>query len=85
VREAELPDEPILVPRRFAVVDMLAVRKDRQSMGIGHALMEAAHHWTQKRGIDRIELNVWEFNERAISFYQTLGYATSSRLMSCSL
>lgn len=81
VREGEMPDDPILVPRRLAVVDMLAVAKDRQRRGLGRALMEGAHSWARDRGIDHIELNVWEFNQQAITFYHELGYTTASRLL----
>lgn len=81
VRMEQAPEEPILHPRRFAMVDMLAVGHDRQRAGIGRALMEAVHAWATKRGLPEVQLNVWEFNERAIGFYQALGYTTLSRLM----
>ena len=85
IREETAPADPILIPRRFAMVDMLAVRRDRQRAGIGRALMEAAHAWARKQGLREIELNVWEFNRRAIDFYGALGYTTASRLMTWSL
>ena len=28
----------------------------------------------KKRGLSRIELDVWEFNELAIEFYQAVGF-----------
>lgn len=81
VRIDTAPDEPILQPRRFAMVDMLAVRSDRRRQGIGGELMEAAHQWARDRDLHDIALNVWEFNQRAIRFYQALGYQSVSRLM----
>jgi ribosomal protein S18 acetylase RimI-like enzyme len=81
VRTEHAPDDPVLAPRRFAMVDMLAVRRDRQQHGIGRALMEATHQWAHQQALHEIELNVWEFNQRAIGFYETLGYRTLSRLM----
>jgi len=33
------------------------------------------------QGVKEVELNVWEFNQDAISFYEKLGYTTVSRKM----
>jgi GNAT superfamily N-acetyltransferase len=41
-------------------VDTLAVRSDRRRRGVGHALMAAAHGWTQERRLGQVSLNVWE-------------------------
>lgn len=81
VREESAPDDSILQPSKYAVVDMLAVRRDRQREGTGKALMEATHEWARSRGLTEIELHVWEFNDRAIEFYQPLGYTTAQRVM----
>ena len=81
IRTATAPAEPILWPRRFAMVDMLAVRSDRRRQGIGRALMEAAHQWARDRELQAVELTVWEFNQYAIRFYEALGYQAVSRLM----
>jgi len=43
--------------------------------------MEQAHGWAVAKGAVGIELNVFEFNQPAIAFYQTLGYGTSTRRM----
>jgi ribosomal protein S18 acetylase RimI-like enzyme len=83
VREAL--DIPIFVPRRYAVVDNLAVRKEFRQTGIGRALMNEAHDWAVAKGADTVELNVYEFNESAIAFYRRLGYQSLSRKMRISL
>jgi len=79
IRDA--PPIPILVPRRVAVVENLAVREDVRRAGIGRALMRRAQRWAEELGAAEIELNVYEFNQAAIDFYHSLGYATSSRRM----
>jgi ribosomal protein S18 acetylase RimI-like enzyme len=81
VRVQRAPEEEIMIPRTFAMVDLLAVRSDRQHEGIGRELMEAAHAWARERKLAHINLSVWEFNQRAIGFYRALGYETVSRLM----
>ena len=72
---------PILVPRRYAVVDTLVVAKAHRRRGVGRALMEAGQRWAADRKASQIELNVWEFNEGALAFYEELGYRTASRHM----
>jgi ribosomal protein S18 acetylase RimI-like enzyme len=75
------PDIPLLVPRRYAVVETLAVLAAHRRAGVGRALMECAQRWTDEHGMTEIELNVWEFNHSAIAFYHALGYGTVRRTM----
>lgn len=75
----------IFAPRRYAVVDSAVVKKDYQGMGVGRKLMETVHEWARDTGSKSVELNVYEFNEDAISFYERLGYKTLSRKMRKSL
>ncbi|HAL62375.1 MAG TPA: N-acetyltransferase [Chloroflexi bacterium] len=77
----ETPDIPIMVPRRYAVIDDLIVRKDSRRFGVGRALVERAHRWAVDKQVTQVELNVWEFNQTAIAFYEKLGYRTASRKM----
>jgi ribosomal protein S18 acetylase RimI-like enzyme len=78
----EPPEIPILVPRRYALIDNIVVKEVFRRSGIGRALMEKAQRWALAQGADSVELSVWEFNHGAIAFYQTLGYETCSRRMS---
>jgi ribosomal protein S18 acetylase RimI-like enzyme len=73
---------PIFVPRRYAVVDAVVVKSGFQDQGIGRRLMDDVQPWAIAKGATSIELNVYEFNETAISFYERLGYQTVSRKMS---
>jgi ribosomal protein S18 acetylase RimI-like enzyme len=43
--------------------------------------MAHAQRWATERGLREIELNVWEFNQSAIAFYEALGYVTERRKM----
>ncbi len=58
------------------------MRSGFQYHGIGRRLMDEAQAWASARGATSIELNVYEFNEDAIAFYERLGYRTLSRKMS---
>jgi ribosomal protein S18 acetylase RimI-like enzyme len=78
----DTPPIPILAPRRLAMVDNLAVRRDLRRTGIGRALMDRAQQWAREQGATELELNVFEFNAGAIAFYRSLGYETRTRRMS---
>ena len=77
----DTPPWPVLVPRRRAFVDSLAVGREFRRRGVGRALMDQAHEWAIAKGAVDIELNVFEFNQPALAFYRALGYETSTRRM----
>jgi GNAT superfamily N-acetyltransferase len=75
------PDAPVYVPRRFAEIEVLMVRKSCRRQGIGHALMDRAHQWATDHGINQVDLVVLDFNEDARRFYEELGYRSLNRRM----
>jgi ribosomal protein S18 acetylase RimI-like enzyme len=77
----EPPPIPLFVPRRFAVIDNLVVKRSYRRQGIGRALMEAAGRWATSEGASTVELTVYQFNEEAQAFYERVGYHTESRRM----
>ena len=78
----DTPAFPVFVPRRYAIVDGIVVKSEFQNRGTGRILMDKMQEWAIAKGAASIELNVYEFNETAISFYERLGYQTFSRRMS---
>jgi ribosomal protein S18 acetylase RimI-like enzyme len=74
-----------LAARRYLHVQSLAVRAEWRRIGAGRALLDAAHAWAKSAGVTDVELHVWEFNQAALAFYETLGYATLERRMGRSL
>jgi len=77
----ETPDISILVPRRYASIVDLAVRCEFRRRGVGRALMEQAQAWARDKGAAQVELNVFEFNQEAIAFYEAMGYGPVVRRM----
>jgi ribosomal protein S18 acetylase RimI-like enzyme len=63
------------------MVDSIGVRSAFQNRGIGRKLMEKMEAWANAKGVTSIELNVYDFNKTAISFYESLGYHVFSRKM----
>ena len=75
----DTPAMPVFVPRHYAIVDGIVVKSGFQKHGIGKVLMDKMQEWAIARGATSIELNVYEFNETAISFYETLANATDGK------
>ncbi|MDQ0898555.1 MULTISPECIES: GNAT family N-acetyltransferase [unclassified Paenibacillus] len=79
------PTYEALVPRTFAYLNELAVSPDYLRQGIGTKLYKASIAWARERSAASLELNVWEFNERAIAFYKSLGMFTLNRTMTTTI
>ncbi len=77
----QTPDMPMIVPRTFVMVDSIVVARKARRSGVGTALMAWAEHWAREKGANQLELSVWEFNERARTLYERLGYRTITRRM----
>lgn len=76
---------PILIPSRFAYIDDLCVKSIHQKKGIGKMLFKYLVDYAKIEGASSIQLNVWEFNENAIKFYESLGMSTRNRRMEVNL
>jgi len=51
----DTPDIPILMSRRFAIVDGIVVRSKYKQRGIGRMLMKRIEVWTKEKGASSIE------------------------------
>ena len=54
-------------------MDDLCIAKDFRRKGYGHRIMLLIEELAKKKGFKSIELNVWNFNESAVSFYKYHG------------
>ncbi len=70
----ERADNPYSYATRRLVVDQISVNPDQRSKGCGERLMQEAFALAKSPGIETFALGVWAFNERAIAFYQRLGF-----------
>ncbi len=85
IKDCAMPDVPLFRPGRFALVDNLAVSEAARRCGVGRALMASARQWAEARGLPRVQLSVWAFNEGAIAFYEALGYKAARLVMDLDL
>jgi len=74
-------DNPMFKKRTYVSIEDLAVKKKHQNMGIGTLLMNKFEEQLEIIGINDIELNVWSFNQNAVTFYEKKGYITFSQKM----
>lgn len=76
---------PILIPSKFAYIDDFCVKSTYQKNGIGKLLFNHVVDYAKTEGASSLQLTVWEFNEKAIKFYESLGMTTRNRKMELNL
>lgn len=81
----ESPPFQSMSKRTFAYMNDFGVKNSCQKRGIGSKLFEACVEWSKKKGASSLDLNVWEFNEKAIDFYKSHAMENLSRKMSLRL
>lgn len=59
----------------------VSVRHDCWGKGVGRTLVAAAEHFVAERGLSRIGLGVTSANQRAVRFYEELGYLEERKQM----
>lgn len=65
---------PIFRKRLWVQLDNLAVKKEHQQHGVGTLLLKSIMKWAKSKGIRRIELQVYAFNNNAEAFYKKNGF-----------
>ena len=63
----------VIIPYKTVFVDDLCVLSSERGKGIGKALMEFAFEYAKSIGAKDVTLNVWNKNEDALKFYESLG------------
>jgi|GEM_PF-522737 len=57
----------------FLYIDDLYVKPSERGQGIGSGLLKQLAHYAKERGCCRMEWHAFDWNEKAISFYENLG------------
>ncbi len=74
-------ETPYAKARKFYHVQEIAVDVNYRRQGIAKELFEFMIADAKKRNLKKIELDVWEFNDSAIEFYQAVGFRQTRRWM----
>ena len=75
------PENPFMYERDFLDIDEFAVAEGWRRQGIATALIRFAQAYAKEKGFHRIELNMWEFNQGALAFYEAAGFSTFRRYL----
>ncbi|MCM1040073.1 MAG: GNAT family N-acetyltransferase [Ruminococcus sp.] len=75
------PESPYNKERRFFHIEEFGVDENHRRKGIATAIIDFVKEEAKKRGFKRIELDMWEFNDGALAFYESAGFKTFRRYM----
>ena len=70
-----------MVEKKIAYMDDLCVDESVRGRGIGKKLFSFVSNEAKKRDAERLDLMVWSFNNRALSFYEELGMQTQCYIL----
>lgn len=71
--------------RDFLDIDEFCVDEAYRRTGTATEMIAFIRAFAKSHGFDRIELNMWEFNQDALAFYEAVGFKTYRRYMEMKL
>ena len=74
-----------LLDSKVVWISEICVDEDYRGQGIGTKLIDHLKQLCKEQGIKRLELNCWEFNEKARKFYEENEFTTQRRIMEIKL
>ena len=75
------PENPFMKERDFLDIDEFCVDEAFRRQGIASEIIAFIREFAKEKGFHRIELNMWEFNQDALAFYEAAGFQTFRRYM----
>ncbi len=72
---------PFVYPHSEIYIHEMVVAEGHQGSGMAQMLMAKVVEWANVKKVNRVRLQVFEFNQRAQAFYAKQGFETSSRYM----
>jgi GNAT superfamily N-acetyltransferase len=70
----EQPENAFTVAMRLLLVEHISVRPAARGKGVGTALIKQAEILAKGLAVQRIQLDSWDFNTNAHSFFERLGF-----------
>lgn len=74
-------ETPFMYERDFLDIDEFCVDAAFRRQGVALRMMTFIRSYAKEKGFHRLELNMWEFNEGALAFYEAAGFKTFRRYM----
>lgn len=75
------PENPFMYKRDYLDIDEFGVDKAYRRQKVAAEMMDFIKEYAKEKGFAKIELNMWEFNQTALAFYEAMGFATYRRYM----
>ena len=75
------PENPFMKERDFLDIDEFCVDEAFRRQRIASEMIAFIREFAKEKGFHRIELNMWEFNQEALAFYEAAGFQTFRRYM----
>ena len=75
------PENPYMFERRYLDIDEFGVDEGFRRRGAATAMIAFIRALAAEKGLNRVELNMWEFNADALKFYEAAGFKTFRRYM----
>ena len=75
------PETPFKLQMDFLDIDEFGVDAAWRRQGVGLEMVAFIRDYAREKGIRRLELNMWEFNQDALAFYEAAGFSTYRRYM----
>lgn len=75
------PENLFMKVRDFLDIDEFCVDEKHRREGIATGMVEFIKNFAIEQGYHRLELNMWEFNQDALAFYEAAGFETFRRYM----
>ena len=76
-------ESPFGLARQFYHVSELAVDEAFQRQGIATEILTFIKQDAKERGLGKVELDVWEFNESAKKLYEKAGFHITRTFLEC--
>lgn len=75
------PENPFMFERDYLDIDEFGVDEAIRRKGIATEMIAFIREYAKDQGFSRLELNMWEFNQDALAFYEAIGFTTYRRYM----
>ena len=81
VHHVRRPENPFMMERDYLGIEEFCVDEAFRRHGAASALIRFIRDYAKEKGLHRVELDVWEFNQDAQAFYEAVGFRTFRRYM----
>ncbi|MBS6194109.1 MAG: GNAT family N-acetyltransferase [Clostridiales bacterium] len=79
------PEGRYTCQRKFYHIDEFGVDEKARRQGIATEMFTFIRKDAREKDFLKIELDMWEFNEGALKFYEAIGFRTYRRYMECGI